>query len=158
MPKQGGDGVLVAAGGLVGGYALYVKNRRPVYEYNWFSQARYKVTSSQPLPEGPATIRVEFVSDVGGVGKGGKVELYVNDKKVGQGRVDKTVPGRFSADETFDVGMDTGSPVSGDYKSPNAFTGKIKKVTFDLMPFAPATRGEIEKREREIKFRKAMSD
>src|SRR5262249_46592 len=57
MPKQGGDGVLVAAGGLVGGYALYVKGRRPVYEYNWFSQARYKVTSSQPLPAGPATIR-----------------------------------------------------------------------------------------------------
>src|SRR5262249_42829604 len=71
MPKQGGDGVLVAAGGLVGGYAFYVKGRRPVYEYNWFSQARYKVTSSQPLPEGPATIRVDFVSD-GGVGKGGK--------------------------------------------------------------------------------------
>jgi len=115
------------------------------------------VTSSQPLPEGPATIRVDFVSD-GGVGKGGKIELYVNDKKVGQGRVDKTVPGRFSADETFDVGMDTGSPVSADYKSPNPFTGKIKKVTFDLMPIAPATRGEIEKREREIKFRKAMSD
>jgi len=90
--------------------------------------------------------------------RGGKIELYVNDKKVGQGRVDKTVPGRFSADETFDVGMDTGSPVSADYKSPNPFTGKIKKVTFDLMPIAPATRGEIEKREREIKFRKAMSD
>jgi len=157
MPKQGGDGVLVAAGGLVGGYALYVKGRRPVYEYNWFSQARYKVTSSQPLPEGSATIRVEFLSD-GGVGKGGKIVLYVNDKRVGEGRVDKTVPGRFSADETFDIGMDTGSPVSTDYKSPNAFTGKIKQVTFDLAPIEPATRGEIEKLKREVKFRKAMSD
>src|SRR5262249_34949918 len=106
------------------------------FEYNWFSQARYKITSSQSLPEGQATIRVEFLSD-GGVGKGGKVELYVNDKKVGTGRVDKTVPGRFSADETFDIGMDTGSPVSTDYRSPNAFTGKITKVTFDLGPVAP---------------------
>src|SRR5262249_48228139 len=117
----------------------------------------YKVTSSQPLPEGPATIRVEFVSD-GGVGKGGKVGLYVNDKKVGEGRVDKTVPGRFSADETFDIGMDTGSPVSTDYKSPNSFTGRIRKVTSDLAPLAPATRGEIEKLEHKVKFRKAMSD
>ena len=157
MPKQGGDGVLVAAGGLVGGYALYVKGRKPVYEYNWFSQAHYKVTSSQPLPEGPATIRIEFVSD-GGVGKGGKVELYVNDKKVGEGRVAKTVPGRFSADETFDIGVDTGSPVSNDYKSPNAFTGKIKKVTFDLKSVTPATRGQIEKLEREVSLRKAISD
>ena len=157
MPKQGGDGVLVAAGGLVGGYALYVKGRRPIYEYNWFSQAHYKVTSSEPLPEGPAAIRVEFLSD-GGVGKGGKIVLYVNGKKVGEGRVEKTVPGRFSADETFDIGMDTGSPVSTDYKSPNAFTGKIKQVTFDLAPIEPATRGEIEKLKREVKFRKAMSD
>ena len=157
MPKQGGDGVLVAAGGSVAGYALYVKGRRPVYEYNWFSQARYKATSSQPLPEGPATIRVEFVSD-GGVGKGGRVELYVNDKKVGETRVDKTVPGRFSADETFDIGVDTGSPVSADYKSPNAFTGTIKKVTFDLKPTAPGARGDIERLEREVRFRKAISD
>src|SRR5262249_41599415 len=155
MPKQGGDGVLVAAGGLVAGYALYIKGRRPVYEYNWFSQARYKVTSSQPLSEGPTTIRVEFVSD-GGVGRGGKIALYVNEKKVGEGRVDKTVPGRFSADETFDIGMDTGSPVSTDYKSPNAFTGKIKLVTFDLAPIEPATRGEIEKLEREVRFRKEI--
>jgi len=115
------------------------------------------VASSRSLPEGPSTIRVEFVSD-GGVGKGGKVELYVNDKKVGEGRVDKTVPGRFSADETFDIGMDTGTPVSADYKSPNAFTGKLKKVTIDLMPLSPTQRGEIDKREREVKFRKAMSE
>ena len=109
------------------------------------------------MPEGQATIRTEFLSD-GGVGKGGKIVLYINDKKVGEGRVGKTVPGRFSADETFDIGMDTGSPVSTDYKSPNAFTGKIKQVTFDLAPVEPDTRGEIEKLEREVEFRKAMSD
>ena len=96
--------------------------------------------SPQPLPEGPATIRVEFLYDGGGVGKGGNVQLYVNDQKVGQGRVDKTVPGRFSADETFDIGMDTGSPVSADYVSPNAFTGTIKKVVIDLKPITPTAR------------------
>jgi arylsulfatase len=157
MPKQGGDGVLVAAGGNVAGYTIYIKDRKPTYEYNWFSQARYKVTSAERLREGPVTIRVAFVSD-GGVGKGGKVELYVNDKKVGEGRVEKTVPGRFSADETFDIGMDTGSPVSTAYKSPNAFTGTLTQVTFDLKPVPPGMRGAIEQREREAAFRKAMSD
>jgi hypothetical protein len=157
MPKQGGDGVLVAAGGLVGGYSLYLKDRKPVYEYNWFTQGRYRVASPQALAAGPASIRVEFVSD-GGVGKGGKVDLYVNDKKVAEGRVDKTVPVRYSADETFDIGMDTGSPVSPDYQSPNAFTGTLKKVTIDLKSIAPAQRGKIEELERDVKFRKAMSD
>jgi arylsulfatase len=58
----------------------------------------------------------------------------VNDKKVGDGRVEKTVPVRFSADETFDIGMDTGSPVSADYESPFPFTGTLKKVEIDLAP------------------------
>src|SRR5262249_23567797 len=77
---------------------------------------------------------------------------------LGEGRVDKTVPVRYSADETFDIGMDTGSPVSPICRSPNEFTGKIKKVTIDLKPVAPAMRGEIDKRERDVKFKKAMSD
>jgi arylsulfatase A-like enzyme len=157
MPKEGGDGVIVAAGGIVGGYTLYVKDRKPVYEYNWFSQARYKVAGSDPLPQGPAMIRVEFASD-GGVGKGGNVRLFVNDKQVAEGHLDKTVPGRFSADETFDIGMDTGSPVSTAYKSPNVFTGTINKVTFELGAIPLGIRGDIERIERESKIRKAMSD
>ena len=53
VPADGGDGVLVAAGGIVGGYTLYVKDRKPTYEYNWFTPERYKVTGSSPLPVGP---------------------------------------------------------------------------------------------------------
>jgi arylsulfatase A-like enzyme len=132
MPAEGGDGVLVAAGGMVAGYVLYIKDRKPVYEYNWFSQSRYKVTSSQPLQAGPASIRVEFKYDGGGVGKGGTASLFVNDTKVSEGRIEKTVPARYSADETFDVGMDTGSPVGSGYASPNRFTGRLKKVEIAL--------------------------
>jgi hypothetical protein len=58
--EQPGDGVLVAAGGVMGGYALFVKDRMPTYEYNWFGHNRYRVTSSEPLPPGQSTIRVEF--------------------------------------------------------------------------------------------------
>ena len=134
VPKEGGDGVLVAAGGIVAGYALYIQDGKPTYEYNWFSQARYKVTSSEKLQPGPATIRVEFKYDGGGVGKGGTVALLVNDKKVGEGRVEKTVLGRYSADETFDIGEDTGTPVGSGYESPFRFTGTLKKVEIDLAP------------------------
>jgi arylsulfatase A-like enzyme len=131
-PKEGADGVLVAEGGVVAGFSLYIKDGRPTYEYNWFTQSRYKVTSPQKLPPGPCTIRVDFDYDGGGVGKGGNVSLFVNEEKVGEGRVEKTVPARFSADETFDIGMDTGSPVSADYASPNPFAGTLKNVKIEL--------------------------
>jgi arylsulfatase len=134
VPKTGGDGVLIAAGGIVGGYVLYVKDGKATYEYNWFSQQRSKVESSEKLPAGPATIRMEFKYDGHGVGKGGLVTLFINDKKVGEGRVEKTILGRYSADETFDIGMDTGSPVSDDYKSPNSYTGTLRKVQIHLEP------------------------
>ncbi len=60
--------------------------------------------------------------------------LFVNGKKVGEGRIEKTAWGRFSADETFDIGEDSGSPVSTAYASPNRFTGTIKKVVIDTQP------------------------
>jgi arylsulfatase len=148
--------VLVAAGGFVAGYALYVKDGKPTYEYNWFAQQRYKVTSVDKLSPGPATIRVDFKYDGGGVAKGGLVMLFVNDKKVGEGRVEKTVAGRFSADEIFDVGMDTGSPVSEDYKSPNPYTGTLRKVQIMLQP-TDHTENDIKlikKVERDVEFAK----
>ncbi|KRQ09023.1 arylsulfatase A-like enzyme [Bradyrhizobium sp. USDA 4518] len=134
VPQAGGDGVLIAAGGTVAGYALYIKDGKPTYEYNWFSLQRYKVASSEKLAPGPAIIRVDFKYDGGGLGKGGVVTLFVNDTKVGEGRVEKSVLGRFSADETFDIGMDTGSPVSDDYASPNPYTGRLLKVEIHLAP------------------------
>jgi len=79
-------------------------------------------------------VRMEFHYDGGGVGKGGTATLFVNDKKVGEGRIENTAPGRFTADETFDIGEDTGSPVSDAYSSPNRFTGTIKKVEIDTQP------------------------
>jgi arylsulfatase len=77
---------------------------------------------------------MEFKYDGGGVGKGGTATLLVDDKEVAKGRVEKTVPGRFSADETLDTGQDTGSSVSDSYKSPFKFTGTITKTEIDLAP------------------------
>ncbi|HZL70239.1 MAG TPA: hypothetical protein VFC29_23240 [Candidatus Limnocylindrales bacterium] len=75
-PPGGADGVVVADGGVVGGIALYVKDGRPTYEYNWISQTRYKVTGSETLAPGPNTIRMEFHHDGGGLGKGGTATLF----------------------------------------------------------------------------------
>jgi arylsulfatase len=148
VPKTGSsDGVIVANGGVSAGYTLFIKNGRPTYEYNWFTQARYKIKSSDSVKPGQNVIKVDFQYDGGGAGKGGLVTLYLNDKKVGEGHVDKTVVGRFSADETFDTGFDSASPVSDEYKSPFKFPGTVNKVEIDL---APANLSQAEIRRIEV--------
>ena len=132
MPQGGADGVLVAEGGAPGGYTLFIQNGKPVYEYNYFAHERYKVISSETLAPGPAVIRVDFKYD-GGIGKGGTATLFINGKKVGEGRIDKTCPSRFGA-ESFDVGMDNGSPVSESYQPPFAYAGTIKEVEISIKP------------------------
>ena len=132
VPQGGADGVLVAEGGAAGGYTLYIRDGKPVYEYNYMAHERYKITSAETLSPGPAVVRVDFKYD-GGIGKGGTVSLFINDKKVGETRVDKSVPGRFG-NESFDVGMDNGSPVSEGYQPPFAYTGTIKKVQIHIAP------------------------
>jgi Sulfatase len=113
-----------------------VKEGKLVYEYNWFDDwfddARYKVSSSGPLPTGSSTVKMEFAYDGGGVGKGGTATLYVDGKKVGEGRIEKTVAGRFGIN-TFGVGEeDTDSPVSNAYKPPFAFNGRIERGDVEL--------------------------
>jgi arylsulfatase A-like enzyme len=134
VPRDGADGVLVAEGGAAGGYTLFVKDGKPVYEYNFFAHERYTITSSESLSPGPTVIRMDFKYD-GGIGKGGTASLFVNDKMVGETRIEKTCPGRFGA-ETFDVGMDNGSPVSESYGPPFAYGGTIKKVEIKIQPSA----------------------
>jgi arylsulfatase len=134
IPGDNADGVLVAAGGIVGGYALFIKDGKPTYEYNYFTVDRYRIAGKDKLTPGKHTIRFDFKYDGGGVGKGGTGTLLVDGKEVAKGRIEKTVLGRFSADETFDTGEDTGSPVSELYKSPFQFGGTIEKVQIDLSP------------------------
>ncbi len=132
MPEQGGEGVILAMGGRSAGFALYVRDGKLVYEYNWFDDERTVITSSEPLPAGESKVRFEFAYDGGEPGSGGTGTLFVNDKQVGEGRIDATVPARFGID-TFGIGMDTGSPVSNTYKPPFAFNGQIEKVDIDLL-------------------------
>jgi len=129
VPKTGAAGVIAAQGGNVGGWSLYAKAGKLKYCYNLFGVQYFYAESSSPLSAGDHQVRMEFAYAGGGLGKGGTVTLYVDGKKVGEGKVGATEPMIFSADDGCDVGVDTGAPVSPDYGSHgNEFTGRVKGV------------------------------
>ena len=133
VPKSGAEGVIIAQGGNLNGWSLYAKGGKLKYCYNFFGIAVTFVEATQPIPAGNHQVRMEFKYDGGGTAKGGGVTLYVDGKAVGQGRVENTVPMVFSADETCDVGRETGSPVSPDYgPTGNEFSGEVNWVQIDL--------------------------
>jgi arylsulfatase len=133
VPKTGANGVIVALGGSVGGWTLYAMKGKLKHCYNFFGIERYFAEGSQPIPAGKHQVRMEFKYDGGGLAKGGTVSLFVDGKKDGEGRVNQTVPMMFSADETCDVGKETGSPTSPDYgPSNNEFSGEVHWVQIDL--------------------------
>lgn len=127
-------GIVIAQGGRFGGWALYVKDGKPAYDYNFLGMERYTVVSDELLKPGKSTIRFEFAYDGGGVGKGGMGTLFVDDRKVGEGRIERTQPAIFSADETADVGIDLATPVveAIGAESRSRFTGHIPKVTIEV--------------------------
>jgi arylsulfatase len=130
---QGGEhGIVVTQGGLSAGYALLLRNGKPMFHYNRANVAHFNIAAQDPLAAGKHTIAFEFKYDGGGVGRGGIGKLIVDGNQVAEGRVEATVPYRFSGDETFDVGEDTGTPVNEDYDVPFKFTGEIEKVVVTL--------------------------
>jgi arylsulfatase A-like enzyme len=133
VPAGGAEGVIAAQGGAFGGWSLYAADGKPAYCYNLFGLQRFKVYGEEPLAEGEHQVRVEFAYDGGGLGKGGTAALYVDGNKVGEGRVDGTVPMVFSADETLDIGADSGTPVSDDLAPTELeFNGRVRWVELDL--------------------------
>ena len=132
LEKRGAEGVLVAEGGRFGGYSLYVKNRKLVLHYNFLNMARYTITSATDVPLGKSKLRYEFTPDSKSRGAGGTGKLFINDQQVGEGRIARTAPNVLSIDETFNVGMDVGTPVSEDYQAPFKFTDPLEQVTIEL--------------------------
>jgi arylsulfatase len=133
VPEKGVNGVIVTQGGSVGGWTLYAKGGKLKYCYNFFGIEHYFAEANAPIPPGKHQVRMEFAYDGGGLAKGGTVTLYYDGKPVGKGRVEKTQPMGYSADEACDVGSDTGSPASPDYgPTGNSFTGTINWVQLDI--------------------------
>jgi hypothetical protein len=132
MPHHGAEGALVSQGGRFGGWSFYVKGGRAKFCYNFVGLEAFYTEAQQPIPAGKHQVRAEFAYDGGGVGKGGTVSLYLDGNKVAQGRVERTQPFVFAADETMDVGYDAGTPVTDDLPASNAFTGKIEWVEVSI--------------------------
>jgi arylsulfatase len=133
IPKAGARGVIVAQGGGMGGWSLYAHEGKLKYFYNFLGMLHFEVSATSALPAGKYQVRAEFTYDGGGIGKGASVALYVDGKKVGEGRVERTHALFYSMDETLEVGCDMGEPVSEDYPArANEFSGKVNWVQIDI--------------------------
>jgi Sulfatase len=133
VPGGGAEGVVIAQGGRFGGWALYAKGGKAKFVYNVLGIQEFATEAQVPIPVGTHQVRMEFAYDGGGLAKGGDVTLFHDGKVVGSGRVGATQPMIFSADETTDVGCESGTTVTPDYTAHSSrFTGKINWVQIDL--------------------------
>jgi len=127
---QGGEeGVIVAVGGMTGGFSMYVKGGRLHYDYNYLDGVHYHLTSP-PLPSGPTELKFDFTKTIqfGGTG-----ELYVNGALVDSTDMPQMHRSTYSLAETFDVGLDTGTQVDPNYEGdPFPFTGSLDRVIVTL--------------------------
>ena len=110
---------------------------KPAYTYNWFGLHSYTVAATEAIRGDQAEIKLQFDYDEAGEGrgKGGKATLYVNGKQVAEGRIEKTQPALYSADETADVGMDEATQVADKvFKDveDSEFTGFVDEVTITI--------------------------
>jgi len=152
IPSGGAQGTIIAQGGRFGGWSLYMKDGKPAYDYNFLGLSHATIASSQSLPPGKATIRFDFAYDGGGLGKGGTGTIFVNGQKVAEGRIGRTQPTIFSADETADVGIDLGTPVvesvGAEHKS--RFTGRIPKLTVEVRDVSAKAEATVQDAQKEV--------
>jgi arylsulfatase A-like enzyme len=167
VPQVGADGILVTQGGRFGGWGLLVLDGKPMFAYAYSNQdgdkypdqkkTKTRIVGGETLAPGRHAISFDFAYDGGGIGKGGRGTLTVDGKKVAEGRIENTAPFRFSLDESFDVGEDTGTPVIDEYEArmPFRFGGTIGKLQVKLGAdqLSPQKRGELEQLKRDFAFR-----
>jgi arylsulfatase A-like enzyme len=146
IPKSGAQGILATQGGRFAGWSLMILDGKPMFAYAFSNQdgakypnqneRKWRIGGSDRLTPSLHTIAFDFTYDGGGIGKGGKGILSVDGKQVAQGRIERTCPFRFSLDESFDVGQDTGTAVIDEYETqmPFTFTGTLRRVDFKLGP------------------------
>jgi arylsulfatase len=133
VPEGGVEGVIIAQGGRFGGWAVYANSGRAKFVYNVLGIHLFATEADEPIPAGTHQVRMEFAYDGGGLAKGGDVTLYHDGTSVGTGRVEATQPMVFSADETTDIGYESGTTVTRDYTTDTSrFTGKIHWIQIDL--------------------------
>jgi arylsulfatase A-like enzyme len=125
------EGVLLSTGGWSAGVSFYVQNNALQFVFN-NGIDKFYISSKKAIPTGKSELKFEFKYDGGQPGSGGTGYLYINNEKVGEGRIDKTNRAATGNYESIEVGRDIVSPVTEKYKIPFVFTGKINKVTIQL--------------------------
>ncbi len=122
------EGVIVAVGGMTGGFTMFIKDRRLYYVYNYLDGVYYTLKSPE-LVAGKTDVKFDFTKtdDFAGIGK-----LYVNGNKVDEVEMPKMHISTYSLAETFDVGRDTGTQVSKLYTDPYPFNGELDRVVIQL--------------------------
>ncbi len=140
IPEDGAEGVSVAEADHLGGFCLWVEDGKLKHTYSFMGVSEFKQESQAALPSGSVTVRMEFAADAPEPATGGMVTLFINDEPVGGGRIDHTVPVRFTAYAGMDIGRDNGMPVDRSYadRSPFPVSGTVKKVVFDINPHLDA--------------------
>ena len=141
VPDGGARGVIVCQGGSFNGWSLYLDEAgQPSFHYNLYGHQRTTVAGPESLAPGARTVRLLFDYD-GGFGNGATITLGVDGVVVADGRIERSVPIMFSmGGETFDVGVDTGSPV-GPYPHRFPCTATIYDVTVEIL-------GEVDEKTR----------
>jgi arylsulfatase len=130
IPPGGAEGVLLAHGSWFGGYSLYVQAQRLHYVHNYLGLAEYRVSASEVLLAGKMLLQLRFTR----TGEHqGRAELYIDQRKVGEGDIPRTVPAVIeTSSEGLCCGYDSGLPVTPDYRAPFRFTGHITQVVVDI--------------------------
>ena len=121
VPAGGAEGVIVAEADHLGGFSLWVQDGKLTHTYSMMGVFIYRQQADEPLPAGEVTVRMEFAADAPKPATGGEVTLYINDRPVGKGRMDHTVPIRFSAYAGMDIGRDNGGVVDLSYEDKKPF-------------------------------------
>ena len=136
IPEGGAEGVIVAEADHLGGFSLFVDDGKLTHTYSMMGVFVFRQVAKEELPEGEVSVRMDFAADEAKPATGGEVTLFIGDQAVGKGRMDHTVPIRFSGYAGMDIGRDNGGVVDQVYedRKPFEFTGAIKKVVFEIKP------------------------
>jgi arylsulfatase len=159
IPEGGSEGVIACAGGVSGGWSLYVRDGKPAYHYNFADFESYDVKSQDPLPAGKVTLKLEYESKgmrpQSTIAAGARVKLSVNGRLAAQGETDNAMF-RHGV-EPFEIGRDSISPASAAYKGKGdfAFTGRIDKIQFDVGPVKLGSAAQEQLRRIEASLRAA---
>lgn len=153
IPEEGAEGMIVTCGGRFGGYGLYLLKNKPVFVYNLLGIERFRWEGKDSLKPGKHTILFDFEYDGPGMAKGGTGVISVDGAEVQSMKIPHTIPAILTIDESFDIGVDTRTPVDdADYKLPFRFTGKLNNVKINLRPIPAKQANLLQQKEQQARF------